>query len=226
MPAPIPHLPSAEAPATPAGLNRNLLSNARVLGVSVVGGPGCGKTTLIDATIDHFRHHANVGAICGDCVTHLDADRVSAHGAHVVQVNTGEGGELAPQDVRDAMGKIDLGRQDLLLIENVGALRGPEPPDLGQHVTALVLSVDAGDDKAERHPGLVKAADVVVLNKTDLLGSVPFDVGAFEHDVRRLNPRAEVIELSALRCDGMKRWHDWLNDRMTEVCMDASHWFG
>jgi hydrogenase nickel incorporation protein HypB len=225
MQAPIPQS-QAEVAGGLAALNRGLLTTARVLGVSVVGGPGCGKTTLIDGTIDGLKGEAVVGAICGDYVTHRDADRVSAHGAHVVQVNTGEGGELGPQDVREAMGKMDLARVDLLLIENVGALGGPGPADLGQHATALLLGVDAGDDKAERHPGLVQGADVVVLNKTDLLGSVPFDLGAFERDVRRLNARAEVIELSALRREGMRRWHDWLRERIAEVCMDASHWFG
>ena len=208
-------------------LIRNTLREAGVLTISVIGGPGCGKTTLIDATIDRLAPDVNVGVVACDPVSHRDADRLAHHGRQVVQVNTGEEHGLDAGHVYRALGSLDLHWTDLLFIENIGSLTGPTANDLGQDVTLAVFSVAAGDDKAEKHPALVRSADVVLLNKVDLLGHGPFDVAAFRADVGRINDRAEVIEISSLYAQGIDRWIEWLRKRMKGARHEEiSHWFG
>jgi hydrogenase nickel incorporation protein HypB len=102
----------------------------------------------------------------------------------------------------------------------------PGAPDLGQDATVTVFSVAAGDDKADKHPELVQASDLIVLNKVDLLPSVPFDLEAFRADVRRIKPGVELIELSAIKGDGMGRWLEWLRSQVVRETQKASHWFG
>jgi hydrogenase nickel incorporation protein HypB len=204
-----------------------MLHEAGVLTISVIGGPGCGKTTLIDATIDRLTPDVNVGVIACDPVSHRDADRLARHGRQVVQVNTGEDHGLEARHVYRALKSLDLEWADLLFVENIGSLTGPAANDLGQDLTVTVFSVAAGDDKAEKHPALVRSADVVLLNKVDLLGRGPFDVAAFRRDVRRINETAEVIEISGLYAQGIDRWIDWLRRRVKTAHRDEiSHWFG
>lgn len=197
-------------------LNRANLRRANVFTVSVVGGPGCGKTSLIDKTVQGLTPGIHVGVIAGDMRSHRDADLVSRHSEQVVQVTTGDRPCLDAGHVRDALGHLDLRWIDLLLIENVGTLTAPADRNLGQDVTAVVFSVAAGDDKAEKHPDLVRAADVVLINKIDLRPAVPFDLEAFHSDVRRINPSAAVFELSPLYDRGMPAWLDWLKARVTK----------
>jgi hydrogenase nickel incorporation protein HypB len=215
--------------ASPAEQNRRTLSDVGVIAVSLLGGPGCGKTTLIDRTIERLKPHVRVGVIAGDPRTRRDADRIARHSEQVVQVNTGDSPCLDATLVRGALGRLDLTSLDLLFIENVGSLTVPAvATDLGQDAIVTVFSVAAGDDKAQKHSDLVRAADAVLLNKTDLFFAAPFDQAAFRDDVRRANPSAELFEVSALSGHGMNAWFDWLVRRVKHRngCEDASHWFG
>jgi hydrogenase nickel incorporation protein HypB len=209
-----------------AKLNRQRLNEAKVFTVNVVGGPGCGKTSLIDSTIEHLKPDVNVGVIACDLTSHRDADRMIAHSPNVVQVNTGERGMPDATDLRAALDCLDLENIELLFIENVGALIGPVALDLGQDVTAAVFSVAGGHDKADKHAPLVQGAGVVVLNKTDLLSAVPFDLDTFRADVQRLNPHAPLCELSALRESGMDTWFAWLKFQVANERTGDSKWFG
>jgi hydrogenase nickel incorporation protein HypB len=207
-------------------LNRDALREAGVLAVSVLGGPGCGKTSLIEATIEQLSPDLHAGVIACDISSHRDADRISCDTKQVVQVNTGDGGVLDATHIRDALRWLDLKSIDLLFIENVGTLALPQVPRLGQDATAVVFSVAAGDDKADKHPDLVRAANVVILNKTDLLSSVPFNLEAFREDVRRINPNVPLIEVSALTEAGMEQWAQWLRTRATNENQPDRLWFG
>jgi hydrogenase nickel incorporation protein HypB len=217
-------------PSPVARLNRDALRDAGVLTVNILGGPGCGKTSLIAATIERVGHDIHAGVITCDIGSGTrpehDADRLSAASDQVVQVNTGQGGVVEASHIHDALQWLDLQWLDLLFIENVGTLALPGIRDLGEDLAAVVFSVAAGDDKADRHPELVRAADVVLLNKTDLLKSVPFDLEAFEADVRRINPAAHLIEVCALRGDGIDKWVQWLKSQVVHGTPKASHWFG
>lgn len=218
-----------------ASFNRQALRQAGVFAVTLVGGPGCGKTSLIEATLERLTPDIRVGVISGDApAARRDGGRAIRRSEQLVQLNTGEGGALDAGHVHDALGRLDLEQLDLLFIENVGTLALAAPPDLGQDVTVTVFSVAGGDDKAGKHPDLVRASDAVLLNKTDLLPAVPFDLAAFRADVGRLNPGAGLVELSSLRRDGVQGWIDWLRGRVNERSQgrtraaggQASDWFG
>jgi hydrogenase nickel incorporation protein HypB len=209
-----------------ARLNRAALRKAGVLTVSVLGGPGCGKTSLLAATVERLMPDVHVGVIACDMHSHRDADLIGDQSEQVVQVNTGDTGAVQACHIHDALQWLDLKWLDLLFIENVGSLTLSGAPDVGQDVTVTVFSVAAGDDKADKHPELVNAADVVVLNKTDLFPSVPFDLTAFRRDVRRIKPQVELVELSALNGDGMGRWLEWLRSLATGDGHKVSNWFG
>jgi hydrogenase nickel incorporation protein HypB len=203
---------SATSPV--AEINRDIFrSSGGVFAVSLCGGPGCGRTSLIDETIRRLPN-VRMGVIACDVSSHVDANRMNRHSEQVVQVNTGPGGIAVAADVHEAIRCLDLNRLDVLFIENVGTLVGPVPVDVGQDVTVAVFSVAGGDDKPRKHPELVRAAGLVVLNKTDLLSNVPFDLKGFRASVHRLNPASELFEVCALHGDGMRRWVDWLKSRV------------
>jgi hydrogenase nickel incorporation protein HypB len=196
-----------------ADLNRNTLRSSRVFALSVSGGLGSGKTSLIDETIRRLPH-VRIGVIACDVSSHIDADRMTRRSDQVVQVNTGVKGIADAAHVREAIRCLDLDRLDVLFIENVGTLVGSVMLDLGQDVTAAVFSVAGGDDKAKKQPELVRAAGLVLLNKTDLLANVPFDLKGFRASVQRLDPAVELFEVSALHGNGMSRWTNWLDSRV------------
>lgn len=209
-----------------ARLNRAALREAGVLTVGILGGPGCGKTTLISSTLEMLSPDIHVGVIACDVGTRRDADRLSCFSAQVVQVNTCEvHGVIEASHIRDALNWLNLEWLDLLLIENVGSLT-TDVPDVGQDATVTVFSVAGGDDKADKHPELVQAADLVVLSKIDLLSSVPFDLAAFHRDVERIKPGCDVIELSAVKRQGLTQWANWLRSRVAGGSTKAHHWFG
>ena len=209
-----------------ARLNRDVLRAAGVLAVSILGGPGCGKTTLITATVERLMPDVHVGVIACDIGSHRDADRIACVSEQVVQVNTDAGGVVDATHIRDALRWLNLKWLDLLLIEQVGTLAVAEAPHVGQDASVTMFSVAGGDDKADKHPELVQTADAVVLNKVDLLPSAPFDLAAFRRDVARIKPGVELIELSSIRQDGLERWVKWLRSRVALETPKAAHWFG
>jgi hydrogenase nickel incorporation protein HypB len=199
-----------------AELNRRRFKEAGVFVVDVMGAPGSGKTALIERAIQWLRPVTRVGVIVGDLATQRDADRLARFTREVVQVNTGKTCHLEANHVRRALDKIgDLEALDLLFIENVGNLICPVGFDLGQNAKVGVFSVAEGDDKAAKHPYLVRESDLLLLNKIDLLPHVPFDLELFRGDIRRLKPNADLIELSAQSRVGLQEWFDWLSAEVT-----------
>jgi hydrogenase nickel incorporation protein HypB len=192
-----------------AAMNRQRLRDAGVFCIDLIGSPGCGKTSLLEATLHRLHGRINIGIIAGDLATDRDAQRIQACGARVVQINTGKGCHLDANQVRHALDQIDLGGLDLLIIENVGNLICPVGFDLGQDVKVGMFSVCEGDDKAAKHPHLVRIADLLLLNKTDLVKYVRFHPVIFREDVERLSPGVQIIELSVTE-PRIDRWLDWL----------------
>lgn len=193
------------------GLRRKL-DDAGVYALDLIGAPGCGKTAMLETTLRLLTPEMTIGVLVGDLATTRDAQRLLRHSPHVVQINTGRGCHLDANQVKQAMVRLDVARLDLLIIENVGNLICPVGFDLGQHSKIGMFSVAEGDDKPAKHPHLVNAADVILLNKTDLLPHVAFDLERFGQDVRALNDRAPVIQMNALqdRDAGLARWCDHL----------------
>jgi hydrogenase nickel incorporation protein HypB len=170
--------------------------------------PGAGKTTLLERTIKELGRAIYV--IEGDQETEADAERIRAAGATAVQINTGTGCHLDAAMVERALEKLQLPRGALLMIENVGNLVCPALFDLGERGKVVIASVTEGEDKPLKYPHMFKAAELVVLNKVDLLPYVPFSVERFTAALRRVNPSAEVLPVSAQSGEGLGGWYQWL----------------
>jgi len=190
--------------------NRRLLAERGVVAVNLMASPGAGKTSLILRTIEALRGRARVGVIEGDTASQVDADRVATTGVPVVQVNTGGGCHLDAPMVRTAIDALPLDEIDLLLIENVGNLVCPAGFRLGESQNVVIASVPEGDDKPYKYPGMFLAADVVVVNKIDLLPYLEFDLPGFHRLVQGVNPRARMFDLSCRTDEGLAAWADWL----------------
>ncbi|NNM86752.1 MAG: hydrogenase nickel incorporation protein HypB [Phycisphaerales bacterium] len=193
-------------------LNRRQFTQAGVFVVDLIGAPGSGKTALLEATLKALAGRCRTGVIVGDPATSRDGERLGRYCEQVVQVNTGHGCHLDANQVRQAMGRLNVTDLDLLFIENVGNLICPVGFDLGQNAKVGLFSVSEGDDKAAKHPHLVLTADVLLLNKIDLLAYVSFSRDRFMEDIRHLRADAEVIELAASK-GLIKAWIDWLLPR-------------
>lgn len=203
-----------------------------VTALNLVSSPGSGKTTLLCATIEKLKARTpglHVAVIEGDQQTSFDADRIRATGAPAIQVNTGKGCHLDAPMVAEAFARLHShhghhhdhdhhhhhhGEHSLLFIENVGNLVCPAVWDLGEAAKVAILSVTEGEDKPLKYPDMFAAASLMVLNKTDLLPHVRFDVARCIELARRVNPGIEVIQLSATTGDGMDAWLHWLDHQM------------
>ena len=194
-----------------AALNRRMLKDAGVFTINLIGGPGCGKTALLEATLRQLHDELTIGVAVGDLATNNDGDRLMRHSPHVVQINTGRSCHLDANQVRQAMARLPLDELDVLVIENVGNLICPVGFDLGQDVKVGMFSVTDGDDKPIKHPPLTDASDVVLLNKIDLAPYVGFDRERFLAGVRQLNDRAPVFELAATK-DQIDPWLQWIHE--------------
>jgi len=193
-----------------ARLNRARFAQAGTFVVNLMSSPGSGKTTLLTRTLRELAGRVPMAVIEGDQQTSLDADRIRATGAPAVQINTGKGCHLDAAMIGKALDRLALPR-GVLFIENVGNLVCPAGFDLGEHRRAVVVSVTEGEDKPLKYPDMFAAADVVLVNKADLLPHLVFDVAALEANVRRLSPRAPIVRLSATTGEGFGAWLDWLS---------------
>jgi hydrogenase nickel incorporation protein HypB len=194
--------------------NRHHFAAHGVHAYNLVSSPGSGKTTLLCATIEALRVRRPdlpLAVIEGDQQTSHDADRIRATGAPAIQVNTGKGCHLDAPMVAAAFDRLPMhGPGGLLFIENVGNLVCPAMWDLGERAKVAILSVTEGEDKPLKYPDMFAAAHLMVLNKTDLLPHLDFDVEQCIAYARRVNPAIEVLQLSARTGEGMAAWLDWL----------------
>ncbi|MFF5291139.1 hydrogenase nickel incorporation protein HypB [Paractinoplanes globisporus] len=194
-----------------AATNRAFLESREITAVNLMSSPGSGKTTLLERTIRDLAAAARpVAVVEGDQETRLDAERISRTGCPVVQVNTGAGCHLDAAMLRDAIDRLRPERRALLFVENVGNLVCPALFDLGERGRVVIISVTEGTDKPLKYPYIFAAADLVVVNKVDLLPYVDFDLGACRAHVASVNPKAEVLALSATRGDNIETWYQWL----------------
>lgn len=200
-----------------AAHNRADLAQAGVLALNLVSSPGSGKTTLLVRTAADMAASHPIAVIEGDQQTSLDADRIRATGAQAVQVNTGKGCHLDADMVGRAIAQLQPQPGSILFIENVGNLVCPAAFDLGEAAKVVILSVTEGEDKPLKYPDMFAAARLMVLNKSDLMPYVPFDVEKCCEYARRVNPDIEIITLSALTGDGLAAWYDWITAQATRV---------
>ena len=193
-----------------AGANRQRLAGLGVFALNLVSSPGSGKTTLLVRTIELLSGRLPVAVIEGDQQTDRDAERIRATGASAVQINTGRGCHLDAQMVGRALETLALAAGSLLMIENVGNLVCPAAFDLGEAHKVVILSVTEGEDKPLKYPDMFRAADLLLVNKCDLLPHLEFDVERAIEFAHRINPDLAVIQTSATSGEGMADWLAWL----------------
>lgn len=222
--------------------NRRHFAGHGILALNLVSSPGSGKTTLLCATIEALKRRKSrspLAVIEGDQQTSNDADRIRATGASAIQINTGKGCHLDAQMVSEAFSRLPLHqhRHDhshdqlgektvhvdagnaggILFIENVGNLVCPALWDLGEGAKVVILSVTEGEDKPLKYPDMFAAAQLMILNKTDLLPYLKFDIAQCIEYARRINPTIEVLQLSATSGQGMEAWLDWIEAAQRKV---------
>ena len=193
-----------------AARNRRWFAAHGVQALNLVSSPGSGKTTLLCATIRRLAGERALAVIEGDQQTANDAERIRATGAPAVQINTGKGCHLDADMIARALPRLPLAAGTLLFIENVGNLVCPAAFDLGEAAKVAILSVTEGEDKPLKYPDIFAAASLVLLNKSDLLPHLDFDLEYALDCLRRVNPRAPVLSVSAKTGEGLDAWLAWL----------------
>ncbi len=193
--------------------NRKYFQSENILALNLVSSPGSGKTTILERTIGMIGGDLPVAVIEGDQQTLLDAERIEATGVPVVQVNTGAGCHLDADMVHRALHKLSLQAGSILLIENVGNLVCPAMFDLGEAAKVVIISVTEGEDKPLKYPAMFDAADVCLINKTDLLPYVNFNVERCRQYAMRVNHDLTFFELSAKSGEGLEEWVEWLRQQ-------------
>ncbi len=192
--------------------NIMFLAERKKLCLNMISSPGSGKTTILTRTIDELKGKLRIGVIEGDIQTDLDAERIRATEAPVVQINTEGACHLSAAQISAALKKLPVADLDLIFIENVGNLVCPSAFELGESGKIVVLSVAEGDDKPAKYPAIFAKSKVLLINKIDLLdgGQVDFDIERAKADACRLNKAIEILPISAKTGEGMGNWYDWL----------------
>jgi len=203
-----------------AAENQQRLDTAGVFAINILASPGAGKTSLILRTIEALSPRLRLAVIEGDTApVTIDADKVTAQGVPAVQINTGGECHLDAVMLQAALPQLDLAQIDLLIVENVGNLICPANFKLGTHKTVLIASVPEGDDKPYKYPGIYRGVDALIINKTDLLPYITFDMDYFRRGVEMLNPGLITFPLSCKTGEGLAAWTDWLE----QSCQRGSH---
>ena len=200
--------------------NSQLLAEQKKLCLNMISSPGSGKTTILTGTITDLKDKLKIGVIEGDIQTDIDAQRIKATKAPVVQINTAGACHLSASQIASALEDLPIADLDLIFIENVGNLVCPSAFELGETAKIVVLSVAEGDDKPAKYPGIFAKSKVMLINKIDLLEStaqLDFDIERAKTDARKLNKDIEIFPISAKTGAGMADWCDWLIKSVKEL---------
>jgi len=196
-----------------ASRNSGYFEAKSVVALNLMSSPGSGKTTLLEKSIVALEDKRPVAVIEGDQQTMNDAERIHQTGAPVVQVNTGNGCHLDADMIRQALDQLQLQENSLLFIENVGNLVCPSLFELGEKNRIVIISVTEGEDKPLKYPTMFEHAHTCIINKTDLLPYVDFDMELVKKHILSVNPHLHIMELSAKTGEGMEQWITWLLDQ-------------
>jgi hydrogenase nickel incorporation protein HypB len=201
--------------------NRGWLEGREIAAFNLMSSPGAGKTSLLERTIRELGTEIRICVVEGDQETTLDAQRIGATGCRAVQINTGSGCHLDAAMLSDALKRLKPPAGSVLMIENVGNLVCPALFDLGESAKVVIASVTEGEDKPLKYPYMFRLADLMLLNKIDLLPYVPFDVDRCIAYARQVNPALKVLQLSVLKGDGMEAWYSFLRERKAAQSVSA-----
>ncbi|WP_082077418.1 hydrogenase nickel incorporation protein HypB [Bradyrhizobium sp. LTSPM299] len=200
-----------------AAKNRAWFAGREILALNLVSSPGSGKTTLLERTIRDLKNELKLYVVEGDQATANDGERIRAAGAPAVQVNTGTGCHLEADMVARGLAELKPVLGSVVMIENVGNLVCPAMFDLGERAKVVILSVTEGEDKPLKYPHMFRAAEIMILNKTDLLPHVDFDVARTIANARQVNPDIRVFQVSARSGDGLQDWYGWLRSELVKT---------
>ncbi len=195
--------------------NRRLFLDAGLLVINLMSGPGAGKTSLLERTIDALRQEIRIGVIEGDIQSSYDAERIGQKGVQVVQLNTGGACHLDSNMIKSCLDALDLDKLDLLVVENVGNLVCPAEFNVGEDMKAMILSIPEGDDKPLKYPLMFQKCRVLLINKIDLLPYVDCDVEEIKRRALQLNGNLEIFEISCRTGEGLNGWVNWLRQQVS-----------
>lgn len=194
--------------------NREFFDRERITSVNVMASPGAGKTSIILKVIEKLKDTVGIGVVEGDIASSIDADRIDKLGIPVVQINTGGGCHLDANMIKLVLEDLNLQQGSLLFIENVGNLVCPSAFDLGEDIKLIIASVPEGHDKPFKYTSMFEAADVVILNKVDLMPYIDFDRESFYKGIRALNEKAPVFEISCTTGEGIDEFIKWIGNKL------------
>ena len=193
---------------------QQLFKEKNIFVFNLLGSPGAGKTSLLEATLQDLKKDYRLAVIEGDLFTAKDAKRIHELGVPVIQINTVGGCHLDAQMIQDALGDLNLDDLDMIIIENVGNLVCPAEFEIGESMKVTILSVTEGEDKPLKYPLIFKESKAILINKIDLLPSVPFKKEQAIQDIRNLNPNGEIFEVSCTAYNGLETWLNWLRAQL------------
>lgn len=193
--------------------NRMVLNG--VLSLNIVSSPGAGKTSLLEKTLRDLKDELNIAVVAGDVQTENDAKRlIEAGGSWVKPLITGGSCHLDARMISRALKDLELKGLDLLIIENVGNLVCPASYDLGEYMKVVLISVPEGDDKPLKYPGMFRRSGLMIVNKTDLLGTSDFSMEEVKKNARSINPDLDILETSCSSGAGFEDWYEWLRKHL------------
>jgi len=194
--------------------NREHFDQHNVLAINLMSSPGAGKTSLLEATIEALGAEMNIAVVEGELETENDANRIRRKGVPAIQISTGSACHLDAHMVHNALHELNLDNIDVVFIENVGNLVCPASFDLGQHGNVALLSTPEGDDKPAKYPVMFRAADLVLITKSDLLEVLDdFDPATAQSYLQQIANPAQMFTLSAKTGDGLEVWLEWIRQQ-------------
>lgn len=201
-----------------ANANRQKFDDAGVYSINLMASPGAGKTSFIIKTIEGLMADGvQIGVVEGDTApVTIDSDKINAAGMPAIQINTGGECHLDAIMLENALDQMDLTPLDLVIVENVGNLICPAAFELGTHSKVVIASIPEGDDKPYKYPNIYRGLDVLIINKTDLLPYIDFDMDYFRQGVEMLNPGLTTFAVSCKTGEGLEGWLDWLKSRISK----------
>ncbi len=192
--------------------NRGLFEAKNITAINFMSSPGAGKTALLERTIMELKDAVKFFVIEGDQQTMNDAERIKITGVPVVQVNTGNGCHLDAEMIRRAVKKLSPDDDSIIMIENVGNLVCPSLFDLGEESRVVIMSVTEGEDKPLKYPNMFQSASLCIINKTDLLPYLDYNISKAIEYTHQVNVKLQLLKLSVKTGEGMDEWYEWLQE--------------
>lgn len=190
--------------------NRGFFEAKKIFAVNLISSPGSGKTSLLEKTITALKNKKSIAVIEGDQQSTRDADRIISKGVKAIQINTGKGCHLDADMVNRALKQLEVPDKSILLIENVGNLVCPSMFDLGEAFRVVMISVTEGEDKPLKYPYIFDSSQFCIINKTDLLPYLDFNIDELKKNALQVNPKIKFFEMSVKTGEGINGWLEWL----------------